>query len=383
MSSLFVAVPVGKGDAFYFEHDEHRVLVDGGLAVDGFSESFCAATGTDELDVVVCTHADADHANGILGLLRVGAVAVREVWLPGRWTERLTDLCSSPLKFYEELASQCCGDKPQTLEEREISDSVGKADGDEEEADLAEDQDWSSLEDAAADTTPSRFCINPWQLPWAFIQVTLDGPSPAGRRLFEEAIETAERIRAIAHWAVHRGCHIRWFDYARFRQLHAKPGGGTSLLKPLNAVELVRPPRRRRLLSALDYLTLSVSNTESLVFLAEAPADSLDVVFSADSDFAFPLPAAHLHRLIATAPHHGSAENAAVYGKVTGWHGSDDLRWVRSDCRTRTRPCLEYKQAQGPRFCTLCNAGGRPKMAVSLAAGASGWLTASAFCTCQ
>ena len=48
------------------------------------------------LDVVICTHQDADHAYGILGLLEEWCGTIKEVWLPGSWTLRMRDLLTKP-----------------------------------------------------------------------------------------------------------------------------------------------------------------------------------------------------------------------------------------------------------------------------------------------
>ena len=57
---------------------------------------------------MVCTHNDADHAQGILGFLR-SSLTCKEVWLPGSWTTRLTDLLLHPDEFiftlYNDIAS--------------------------------------------------------------------------------------------------------------------------------------------------------------------------------------------------------------------------------------------------------------------------------------
>ena len=65
----FVAIPVGQGDAFYLDRGEWSVLVDGGRSKNTFGATFQTTTGATAVDVVVCTHNDADHANGILGFL--------------------------------------------------------------------------------------------------------------------------------------------------------------------------------------------------------------------------------------------------------------------------------------------------------------------------
>src|SRR6266511_1241687 len=82
--SRLIAVPVGQGDAFYLERNGWSVLVDGGRSRSGFASAFQTATRADGASVVVCTHNDADHANGILGFLEAG-FRCGEVWLPGHW----------------------------------------------------------------------------------------------------------------------------------------------------------------------------------------------------------------------------------------------------------------------------------------------------------
>lgn len=87
-SARFVALPVSQGDAFFLKPPEGSVLVDSGRSAEGFPELFVRFSGQREVDVLVCTHNDADHANGVLGFLR-GGLGYREVWLPGRWLATL------------------------------------------------------------------------------------------------------------------------------------------------------------------------------------------------------------------------------------------------------------------------------------------------------
>lgn len=89
----FVAFDVGSGDALYLSAGSASVLVDGGLALDAGPAS---STGFDlgerevlpalrflgvrQLDLVIATHADADHVGGLPSILR--ALRVEELWLP-------------------------------------------------------------------------------------------------------------------------------------------------------------------------------------------------------------------------------------------------------------------------------------------------------------
>src|SRR5215470_15953666 len=100
----FIAVPVAQGDAFYLERDEWSVLVDGGRSRSGFPAMFQTATKADGVSVAVCTHNDADHANGILGFLKAG-LRCEEVWLPGRWLAALPDVLKPFVEVFVELAA--------------------------------------------------------------------------------------------------------------------------------------------------------------------------------------------------------------------------------------------------------------------------------------
>jgi beta-lactamase superfamily II metal-dependent hydrolase len=70
----FIAIPVGQGDAFYLDKGRWSVLVDGGSGRKNFAKKFSLSTGVTAVDVAVCTHNDADHANGIIGFLQSSLV---------------------------------------------------------------------------------------------------------------------------------------------------------------------------------------------------------------------------------------------------------------------------------------------------------------------
>lgn len=70
---------VGQGDSILLTTDEgHVMLVDGGTA--GSVLLPLSAASVDEIDILVATHYDADHAGGLVDVLQ--AYTVHEVWLP-------------------------------------------------------------------------------------------------------------------------------------------------------------------------------------------------------------------------------------------------------------------------------------------------------------
>jgi competence protein ComEC len=72
----FTAVDVGQGDAFLLRAGDAAVLIDAGR--DASAATWLRSAGVDRLDLLVFTHADADHTGGGLAVLQ--AVDVGAVW---------------------------------------------------------------------------------------------------------------------------------------------------------------------------------------------------------------------------------------------------------------------------------------------------------------
>lgn len=99
----FIAIPVAQGDAFYLERENLSVLVDGGRNRSAFAAMFQAVTRRNSVDIVICTHNDADHTEGAVGYLQSG-LGCKEVWVPGRWLSVLPDVLKPFVDVFVELA---------------------------------------------------------------------------------------------------------------------------------------------------------------------------------------------------------------------------------------------------------------------------------------
>jgi len=383
MTSRFIALPVGQGDAFYLQRDDFHILVDGGRSKRNLSGLLTTHIEPlpPQLDVVVCTHNDADHANGLLGLLKELPVSIREVWLPGTWAWRLEDLVTRPYEFFHELYKNISElrDEVETLQQyyekywKRLPLSIQMPettripdhgiDADEWLTDVFDRQDFSWRH---------------WRKYWWFF----DLPYPSGR-LWLECLDAAHRIRSIAEAALNAGARIRLFEFVQSPNMTA--GGYRWQLEPVNSRE-VWP--RKEAVSALFFLALTKANRESLVFYApeQIQKNAPGVLFTADSDLGCRLN--HIQQpsrsLIATAPHHGSEANALAYTVINGWTSPDKVIWVRSDCRNKSRPGDTFKN-QPKRLCTLCNIVQRPKSSVRLHAIRSRWerTRGTRWCTCR
>jgi hypothetical protein len=210
----FIAIPVTQGDAFFLERADLSILVDGGRNRREFSGLFQRHTGAKHVDILVCTHNDADHANGILGFLQ-GGLACGQLWLPGQWLDALPRLLRPPAEVWANLAEDVVNaegrlkspdlspseEDPLEAYAREI-DSAGEerpesGSGESELLDGWADSHAKLLDDAEQwgleTSNELSAAASEWLLPfpvWFHAQ--------ASRRLLWSAVSAAARIHAIA-----------------------------------------------------------------------------------------------------------------------------------------------------------------------------------------
>jgi hypothetical protein len=325
------------------------------------------------------------------------------VWLPGRWLAVLPDVLKPFVEVFVELEDNVAETEyPSNTEEPQSSLSPIE--------DYAEHLPGLLDEVHSPNNTPSgeelgedgwpESCLQmleqaePWEIAsligsWptgtshSFPPMIYPRLGPPDVQLLWSAIGAAARIRAIAIEAFHRGIPVRWFEFDT-----ASPSGGVTSLQPVNARTVARVlPRFGRL---LDFLALTVSNQQSLVFWSPPTAQHPGVLFTADSDLTGVRLPSQLHGALATAPHHGSEANANAYEAVAAAAraSSQSITWVRSDGRYRSRPGNSYLGLSSRRLCTLCrHAEGMStaKQAVHLFVRRAVWTRhqATAVCSCQ
>ena len=395
----FIALPVGKGDSFYLERqDGFSVLVDGGGSRSALPSLFQIYTKTDDVDIVICTHNDSDHANGIIGFLGAG-LKCEEVWLPGRWLAALPAILRPLKEVIIVLAGEVAeADSIPNLEERKSGLSAIEAYAERQFKSLEKVTENNDVGPVGIDGWPTSclqmleeaeswendFQLQLWPLWWSyFLGLEPRNLRPGQIQLTLSALAAANRIREIAVEAFHRGLPIRWFDFDT-----ETPSGGKAEIQPLNAREITSMPSRAGRL--LDILALTVDNRESLVFWSPPTDNHPGVLFTADSDLKGVKLKTPLQFAIATAPHHGSEENANAYYEVDKALKPDSLSitWVRSDGRYKIRPGSTYLGLKSRKMCTICrrNSGSFvPKKAVHLFIRTSKWTRhrVTAECSCQ
>ncbi|WP_017687982.1 MBL fold metallo-hydrolase [Paenibacillus sp. PAMC 26794] len=380
----FIALKVGQGDSFYLEHEETSILVDGGRAQEYFPDLFEATTSKDKVDIIVCTHSDADHAYGILGFLK-SHLTCKEVWLPGIWTDRLQDLLESENKFIEELVSRIDSlgndDTEFKLEEygdihsEKIHTKLKETNGmDEKPISLIMDR----IEESYSDVD---FKLELTLNHYSYLPIIWKDRGSFKWDLFVEAIDTAKIIKEIASQAYHKGALIRWFQYDDRRS----EGGEKGTLVPINSIEIIKVSPRK--LDALEYLSLSRANKLSLVFHSEGNDNTPAVLFSADSDLSFNQEIPWTNGMIITAAHHGAESNKGFYDRYELDKGTKYIKpiWVRSDGKYAKRPGNWFTSiTSDSKFCTLCRGGGKIKQNVHLGIVNSNWSAISTnLCSCK
>lgn len=390
----FIALPVGQGDAFYLERGGLSILVDGGKSELGFPGLFKNYTSKDNVDIIVCTHNDADHVNGIIGFLRQG-LTCKEIWLPGVWADLLPSaLKSFPERVHDvyesldEIGNPTLDELVEAIEsdQHHLESLLEFQDAEEVDA-ISTEQDYvpwySGLEvllEEASDSVEA-----PWAHDLNLIYIERYLLSGYHLNRIQPYIAATERIKEVALLAYHAGITVRWFEYDT-----KNPTGGVPELVPLNSRELIKI-RKRKVDKLTHYVALSVANKRSLVFLSPADNEAPDVLFNADSDLSGVCSRKIGENCIATAPHHGSESNGHVYNYVESWMGGSPglLIWVRSDGAFSKRPCHDFINTKGGRYCTLCRVSPtktlQPKQAVRFTATSTGWIAAPAVrsCTCR
>lgn len=366
MPSSFVALPVGQGDAFLVSNTDFSALVDGGHSGRTLLQLLSKHRRSRALNVVACTHNDADHAEGLIGLLASQEIKVCEVWLPGQWTTRLRDLLVAPEAFMLEVLHDIDTLSSEDIRMDSLSDLADRLEN--VETVPGESSPIVQVLDEAVEAStgrPTRLLrhITSW---WAF---PFHHRTPL--RLFWEAIDATERIRKLAYLAWQRAVAVRWFDVTYSPATITTDA--TKLLVPVNAKEIVRISSYK--LSALQFLALSVSNKRSLCFEFRPTPEKVSVLLTADSDLNFKDPINWSSGMIVTAPHHGSEANVSAYDRASQECPSpQSILWVRSDGRFRSRPGAAFLQ-QIKRYCTRCRPYGHGEQAVHFTSTAAGWIT--------
>jgi len=326
----FIALDVKVGDSFVLREGCNNFVIDGGKNRNTIVKKLLKNNIVD-IDVVICSHYDNDHLNGIIGMINSNKINIKELWLPDIFGDIAFTLSHNP-EFAFELLYE---DIPNMQSEKEITLE-----------NYLENQE--SIDQNDIKEQVNIFDISVLEYLWEKLNRF------CSCRLFPfyavniKYIVNIQKIISLVIHATYSGVHIRWLKYkgtptkdqiSKHYELYA-----------LNSCEKnLQVYKRDKFYLAL--YVLSKINKESLVFQFEKTGLP-NVLFTADSDLGFcGKQCIQLNdNSIVTAPHHGSSANSCVYHIVQG----NKLIYVRSDQVTNKRPCKEYISLP-VKYCTVCN----------------------------
>jgi len=436
MQDEFIALRVPEGDAFFLKRHEdtgvRRILIDGGAGLkakywkyyhaprESFDQLFIREIGLRprdsswDVDVMVCTHNDRDHTEGLIEFFR-GGLKAQEVWLPGSFASIIHRFASDPTGALARLAEEVTAIPKEDLAAMkvkaaeqdvslldvvaqtlpELESWVKTTEGQSLEMNLYANEPLERISDLLSITAPdlvyttARYWFDPfylgrlWHRQSDMLALRSD---PLYLELFVSLMELGARVVALSALARQSGATLRWFEFEKKGTPNSLDG--EPYLRPLNARELkVVPSSPGPLL-----LSLSVPNKESLVFHAPATEQNLAVLFSADSNFDFGGTVPWSADMLITAPHHGARVNNRLAARfvIASVRGTV---WVRSDGALATqpspvgawvRPTPWYINLKGNAslFCTHCN-DATTRQTVRLKSVTSSWQPQLATQTCQ
>ena len=327
----FSALPVKHGDAFLLNYNDFFVLVDGGKNKQHIC-SLLEKENISHIDVLICTHYDADHINGIIGILKSKKLTFKEIWLPEVLGSTAYTISKSHSTFLHALR------KMEDVKEKNTLKSYDSEKGNNEDISVA-----------------SLNLFMNFRYNYYLHSLMVCDKSRSNN--CGEIITNLYSACSVVKKSLSSGASVRWFKYQNAETKN--PCGYDMFAK--NSIETGVTIYDPNQLAQALYLT--TINKESLVFLFDNK-DVPNVLFTADSDLSF---VSDDHKInlksdsIVTAPHHGSADNAEAYSRING----GNLNFVRSDFFNRNRPCDAYIKKEN-RYCTICNNGSGKKKKVTL-----------------
>lgn len=347
----FKAIGVEEGDCLLLENDGFTMVVDGGRDTNKMPGILKGNMSGKSIDVLVCTHYDSDHVDGIISIL-MSSIDVDELWLPDIFGDIYKTLVSKEFENEDFRKWNDIGDylDINEIEYEDISiNSIEKETDENCNFELYNCPIFNLMEIIA-----NEFGLNPRLLKQNNLVKTLETMSFRVERrsvgynsISEKMIRTLEKIHKILYLCLLKDIKIRWLKY--YKKTIDKPISFHYNVYGLNCkqVPAVSYKRIDKLIKAILYL--SKENRESLVLKYDEEGHP-NILYCSDSDFSFYNKKKYrlANKSIVTAPHHGSKENKQVYDIIQG----KNLVYVRTYHR-RVSPCKKYL-SKNKRYCTKC-----------------------------
>lgn len=370
----FTALPVKKGDSFLLEISRKKILVDTGEDKNECRD-FILKKKIDKLDLVIITHYDIDHVNGLINLLK-SQIKITEIWLPenfGRINKTLKQKDNNILKrMFEDK------NKSREYNKESIIHVISKdIRNNKIISEIANESNKFVLYQMIYLGKKYENCYEKWigkkdDDIIRFTQPELDILIIFIKsNLIRKISEIVQECRMKAN--------IRWLKYTG-EYKNEKINKNINIYG-LNCKENKNIKEYYNDLETI--LQLTTINRESLVFKYQY-GKKPNILFSSDSGFEFVIENKTINlndNSLVTAAHHGSGDelNVKTYNLVKG----ENLIYIRSDNVNQYRPCCEYIKLK-KKYCTVCNSPPNiKKKEIILKYKLRRWDTKNKECTCR
>lgn len=293
----FTALPVRVGNAFLLRSPSGTVLVDGGEdKVHILDLLKPERLKKHHIDLLVCTHYDADHVQGILGILESRKYTFREIWLPEVLGSLSYTISKNLVKILARLRELDREGAEKLMKEAEASVKPETESEAPQEAHIR-------VADLEAVKTLSALAM----YPDIFSMILIGHWDRTSLAAFPVTAMFANLSAAIStvSLALSSGAHIRWFKYSKSLTNKQFPLGMT----PMNSTQTALTEYKPDVFLQQLYVTyITPINRDSLVFKFSHQRYP-DILFCADSNFSFTTTQIQLkNNSIVTAPHHGASD---------------------------------------------------------------------------
>jgi len=341
----FTVLKVGIGDSFLLEANSKKILVDTGNE-QYECEKLISKKGIKELDLIIITHYDSDHVNGLVEIIK-SDISIKEIWLPetfGRINETLKEEKDNLLKQIINSDFEQANTVVRLLvydfflqNHKHIFIKILSDKSTESGKIIAETHYLNEVYEKIIENSKDQTIGIIQQIP--SVLITYINKSHVNK------------IKDIVEECKKKGIKIKWLKYTD--ELENEEINKKINIIGVNCKEKENIKAYYDDLETIFYLTRI--NRESLVFKYQEKDSLPNILFSADSGFEFLGENEKINltnNSIVTASHHGSKErlNVGTYNLVSG----KDLIYVRSDNKNNKRPCCEYIKLE-KKYCTICN----------------------------
>jgi len=356
----FTALDVEEGDSFLIKKHDKVILIDGGKdSSNSFTEKI-KSKKINNIDLIVCTHADTDHSEGLINLLKSNYLKkCNMIWMPAIWKKHIQLLKEKNQSFILDLIEE-------VKKENDIANEVIEGFINVNEIDAVRNKEGFTKASPRENLT-LNYIYNNGSKKFHFNYGInfVDSFSINQFCLIRKALHTYGKLLELIEVASVKRIPITWFDLVESPLTHKdyfnfKEDGLLTPLchRPITVQEINNKPNP----DVLGMLRKGDVNKESIVLASKKDTKLPLVIISSDSDFELIKWMPSSEEMLITVPHHGSSRNSEAIQKCISLSSGKNLKYIRGDS-SRISISNEFLTLKNDfnTFCTICREWNIPK----------------------